>query len=307
MGKFMFMLALLFLVSLASATCTFHPEDPEDVESFESAMGLVIIAILISVVISALAYLLGKVTANPKLLVFSKDEVTHLGVTILLFICIISFFEGSCQFFNNFLEPGAGSLLDRAQDYMYALQVKGQIITESLLENSIKEKFKGAKIVGYMAPVIGGEMVYMHAFHNAFARQYEVLADMTTVGMVSAGVQYYILLFAQRLVFPIFLPFGLLLRAFPFVREAGNVLLAITFAILIILPFAYVVNSSAADIGLSTLCDEQTEKVLGNCEDVLGWGTIAAFLFQTIFLPNLALVIFITGATAMIKVAKVIP
>ena len=307
MKKFMFVLALLSLVSLASATCTFHPEDPEEVESFESAMTLVIIAISISVLITAMAYMLGKVTANPKLLVFSKDEIAHLGVTIVLLLFIVSFFEGSCQFFSNFLEPGAGSILERAQDYMYALQVKGQIITESLLENSIKQKFKAAKITGYMAPIIGGEMVYMHAYHNAYARQYEVLADMTTVGMVSAGVQYYILVFIQRLVFPVFLPFGLLLRAFSLSREAGNVLLAITFAILVILPFAYAVNSSAVDVTLSTLCDEQTEKVLGGCGDVLGWGTIAGFLFQTIFLPNLAFVIFITGATAMIKVAKVIP
>ena len=307
MKKLLFMLVLLSFVSLASATCTFHPEDPDELESFESAMGLVLIAIMISVLISAMAFMIGKVTANPKLLVFSKDEVTHLGVTILLFLFIISFFEGSCLFFDNFLEPGAGGPLKQAQDYMYGLQIKGQVITESLLENSISQKFKAAKIVGYMAPLIGGEMMYQHAYHNAYARQYEVLADMTTVGMVSAGVQYYILLFVQKFVFPIFLPFGLLLRAFPIVREAGNVLLAITFAILIILPFAYAVNASAIDVDASTICDSETEKVLGSCGDILGWGTIAGYLFQTIFLPNLALVIFITGATAMIKVAKVIP
>ena len=180
------------------------------------------------------------------------------------------------------------------------------MMLEQLLSHSIKEKFEAARVYGYMAPFIGGETAYNYSYHNAYSRQYEVLADMVTVGYVGAGVQYYILLIIESFIFPVFLPFGLILRAFPFVREAGNIVLAITFALLVIFPFAYAVNASAADVVVD-YCDTDTEKVLGGCDSITGWGRISAFLFQTIFLPNLAMVVFITGATAMIKVAKVIP
>ncbi|MCP4647532.1 MAG: hypothetical protein GY852_07335 [bacterium] len=304
------LLILLVLFSSLYATtgiCNFAPDplDPEATESFEEAMALIPIAIGVSAAIVALAYMIGKMTSNANLLVFSKGELTHLLVTILLTVTILSFFEGSCHFFTAFLDSPFGPL-EQAQNQMFSLQVEGQMIVEQLLSHSVKEKFEGAQVYGYMAPFIGGETAYPYSYHNAYSRQYEVLADMATVGYVSAGVQYYLLHIIEKFIFPLFLPLGLILRAFPFVREAGNVILAMTFALLIILPFAYAVNASAADVVID-FCDDDTEKVVDGCDNITGWGRISSFLFQTVFLPNLAIVIFITGATAMIKVAKVIP
>jgi hypothetical protein len=120
-------------------------------------------------------------------------------------------------------------------------------------------------------------------------------------------MQFYIIYSLQSFVLPVLLPFGLLLRALPFVREAGNVVLAIVFSLLIILPLAYAINASAADVAIDEICDADEERVLGSCGSLYGWGGISSYLFQTIFLPNLAMVVFITAATAMMKVAKVLP
>ena len=99
---------LLVLVSVLSATveietCSFRPDPaaPEAVESFETAMFLVTIAVMISVAVVALSFMAGKAFSNPKLLMFSKDELGQLLITVFLAVSIVGFFEGSCLFFDS--------------------------------------------------------------------------------------------------------------------------------------------------------------------------------------------------------------
>ncbi len=301
------LLLILVMFSLLHSTdggfCAFSPDDPEAQESFETGMSLVYAAILLSVVVVSLSYMVGKVTSNPRLLVFSKDELTQLVITVILAVFILSFFEGTCHFFSYFLDIPQGPL-QAAQDYMYGLQVEGKLMLGSLLSESINQKFSAARVYGYVTPLTGGEIFYNNAFYTSGARQYEILSDVVTVGYVSAGVQYYLLMFIQSFVFPVLLPFGLLLRALPFIRDGGNVMLAICFSLLIIFPIAYAVNSSASEVDYN-YCDDDNERYLGECTSLRGWGRISAYLFQTVFLPGLAMVVSISGASAMVKVARV--
>lgn len=301
MKKTMF---LLMLISLSFATCSLNLEDPEIQNTIGMAMDLVLIALMFSLVLTILAYIIGKMANSAKLLVFSKDSLVQLGITVLLVIAMFSLMEGTCGFLQLFLDspvdPLTGSL-----NYMNQLRTEGKSLLKDLYRSSINEKFKGAILVGYYAPFVGGETAFQGAYHNAFSRQFEILIDMVTVGYVSAGVQYFFLQMVRDFVFPILIPFGLLLRALPFLREAGNIVLALGFTLLVILPFAYAINSSALDV--DPICDDATEKALGPCRSTTGWGTVSSYLFQTIFLPNLALVVTITGAGAMVKAMKVLP
>ena len=198
MKKILFLLVLLSSVYAADGACHFQPDaDPEAAEAFASAMSLVGVAIGLSIVVVSISYMLGKAMANPRLILFSKDELAHLGITVLLTIFIISIFEGSCLFFTNFLEDSSGPLGD-AQDYMYSLRLEGQHLMETLLKGAVEDKFEAARVYGYMAPFIGGETGYNSSYYNAFARQKEILADMVSVGYVNAGVQYFILLVIEQ-------------------------------------------------------------------------------------------------------------
>lgn len=301
------MMLLLLCPVLFATVCNFSPQDAAAQEAFDTAMGFVAVAILLSVVIISLSYMIGSATSNPRLLVFSKGEITHLAVTVVLVIFIFGIFEGSCHFFSQF--AGTNGPLQTSMHYMQGMQAEGKAILKGLIKQGIEEKISAAKFTGYFSFGIGGETAFQKSYHNAYSRQYEVLSDMVTVGMVSAGVQYYLLFFVQDFIFPVIIPFGLFLRAVPFAREAGNSVLAIAFALLVIFPFAYAVNSSVLDIPDSRMdyCDEDKEDVLGDCTSVLGWGRISAYLFQTIFLPNLAVVVTVTGASALMKAARVVP
>ena len=295
---------LLVLSSLSFATCSLNLEDPEMQNTIELAMDLVMVALMFSLVVTALAYMIGKMTNSAKLLMFSKDSLVQLLITVLLIIGIFSLMEGTCGFLQLFLDSPTDPLTD-SLNYMNQLRTNGKSLLKDLYRSSIDEKFKGATLIGYYAPFVGGETAFQGAYHNAFSRQFEILTDMVTVGYVSAGVQYFVLQMVRDFVFPILIPFGLLLRALPFLREAGNIVLAIGFTLLVILPFAYAINSSALDV--TPICDSASEKAVGPCQSTTGWGTIASYLFQTVFLPNLALVVTITGAGAMVKAMKVLP
>jgi hypothetical protein len=304
MRRLLFLLALFSCLHASLGSCNFDPQDEAGQQAMETALSLVGVSISLSILVVALSFMVGKMMNSPQLLVFSKDEVAHLAVTILLLTSVVSIFEGSCVVMNSFLDIEGG--LSAATSHMYNLQLEGKVIVRTLLKESVEEKFEAAWVAGYMLPVVGGETAFIRSYRNANARQYEIMADMVTVGFVAAGVQHYVFNIIQTFVFPIMLPFGLILRALPMVREAGNVILALCFSILVILPFAYVVNSSAHEVD-DDICDLDEERVMGTCTSTLGWGRISAYLFQTVFLPNLAMVVFIAGATAMVRVVKVIP
>ncbi|MBD3397488.1 hypothetical protein GF412_00150 [Candidatus Micrarchaeota archaeon] len=295
-------LLALVLFSLSFATCSIDMSDPEFQETYNTAMELVAIAVLFSVLVTALSYMVGKFTANANLILFSKDSLTQTIITVVMMVTLLGVFEGTCQFTTLFLEQPLNPL-DSALNYAIELQVDGKIILKSLYSTSLDHKFAGSWMTGFYFPFIGGETGFRNTMHNAFSRQCEILMDLVNMGMVSAGVQYFVILMIRDFVFPIMIPFGLLLRALPFLREAGNVVLAIAFTLFIIFPFAYSVNSYASTIQVDAVDDE----AVGLSHLSSGFGTIASYLFQTIFLPNLALVVAITGASAMVKAIKVIP
>lgn len=303
MKRLLFSLVLFSALHASLGSCNFAPGDEVAEKAIETATTFVSIAIGLSILTVSLSYMVGKLMSSPRLLVFSKDELAHLLITFLMLTSIFAIFEGSCTMMESFLDMDAG--ISAAKGHMYNLQLEGKVIVRSLLKESVEEKFTAAWVAGYMLPIVGGETAFIRSFHNANARQYEIMADMVTVGYVAAGVQHYILHMIQSFVFPIMVPFGLILRALPFVREAGNTILALCFALLVIFPFAYAVNASADDVD-KNICDGDTERVMGDCTTTLGWGRIASYLFQTVFLPNLAMVVFVAGATAMVRAVKVI-
>lgn len=293
----------LVLLSVSFATCSLNLEDPAFQDTFNSAMSLVFAAMLFAIVLTSLAYMVGKGMNSAQLLVFSKDSLTQIVITAVLILFMFSIFEGTCTFMKMFLDTPSDPLT-QSITYTNQLRNDGRMMLRDLYKASINEKFEGAYLTGFYAPFVGGETAFRGAYHNAFSRQFEILIDMVTVGYVSAGVQYFALQMIRDFVFPVLIPFGLLLRALPFTREAGNVVLAIGFTLLVIMPFAYAINSSA--FGLIPPVDSDTEKAVGLSSST-GWGGIAAYLFQTVFLPNLAMVVTITGASAMVKAVKVLP
>ena len=295
------MRAALFLLLLAplcsAATCDFASD------VFADAIPIIAAAILFSVALAAIMYMAGSVLHDPGLHVGSKDLLFQAFVSILLVLFIQGLFTGLCLMTADFL--GGQDALSTAIYDLRQLKIEGAQILTDLMKKVVNEKFTAAYFSGYYIPLSGGETFFPYGEHNAYARHAEIVFDMAMIGYVSVGIQSMILKGIRDLTLAILLPFGLILRSLPKLREGGNILIALALALYVVLPFAYAVNSTAADI-VPDFCDAD-DGVFGACGDGYGFGTVGLFLFRTVFLPNLALVIFATSAGALVKVAKVIP
>ncbi len=283
---------LLALLSVSFAGCEITND------AFDQAMPLIAAALLFSVAVSSVAFMAGSFTRDARLLVFSKDQIFHTFMSAVLVISIQGIFIGTCLMASQV--AGGVDMMDASLDYMRSLRIEGGQMLVTIMKTSIQHKFDAVNFFGYHAPLIGGENFWYSAYHNAYARNLEILFDIVMAGYVSAGVQYNALLFLEQISIGVMVPVGLVFRSLPKAREAGNTILAIALAMYVVLPFTYTVNSTMRDTEVPWFTGESDESGISFEE-------AGKYLLQTIFLPNLSLVVFATAVGGLVKVAKVIP
>ena len=295
---------VLFSISLSFAADGAEPPsggcgimDREANQAFTEALPVIGAAIAISIAIAALAYAAGGFTKDPRMLVFSKDQIFHTFVSVLLVLSIQGIFYSMCMFASG----AAGEDMQSASlRYMRELRVDGGQMLTQIMKRSIEYKFQAAYYTAYQVPFLGGESYWWEAYNNAYARHLEILFDMVMAGYVSAGVQYNLIGLLPQLALGVMVPLGLLLRCIPKARDSGNMVIAVALALYVVIPFTYAVNSSIRETEIPWFT--------GALDDTgVSFENAALYLMQTVFLPNLSLVVFATAVGGLIKVAKVIP
>lgn len=267
-------------------------------DELTAAMPIIGAAIMLSIAVSALAYMAGSFMRDPRLLVFSKDQIFHTFISVLLVVFIQGIFSGTCMMASQAL--GGRDMLDASLDYLRALRVEGGNMLVDIMKTSISKKFEAVEFFGYHVPFLGGENFWYTAYNNAYARHLEILFDIVMAGYISAGVQYNAMLALEQIALGVMVPAGLILRSIPKAREAGNILLALALAVYVVLPFTYAAHSTIRDTGVPWYTGEFDDSGVS-------FEAAAMYLLQTVFLPNLSLVVFATAVGGLIKVAKVIP
>lgn len=296
MNRASILLLLSVLLPAAwAAECSFATS------TFTDAMPIIAAALMLSVLIAAVAYIAGSFTRDAGMLVFSKDQIFHIFVSVILVISIQGIFFGSCSMVAGVV---GGDPLEISISYLHSLKAEGTYLLTALMRSSVENRFAGAWMIGYFVPLYGGETFWDDAYRNVYSRHADMVFDFVMIGYVSAGIQHLAMKAVRDYALPVLLPIGIILRSLPKGRDAGNTILALAFAVYIMLPLAYAINSTGMDIG--RVCS-QNDEVFGNCGDSIGMGTIAVYLLNTVMLPNFALVVFASSAAALVKVAKVIP
>ena len=285
----------LALLSLSWAGCIM---DPEADAAFAEAAPIIGAAIALSIAVAALAYAAGSFMKDPRMLVFSKDQLFQTFISILLVMFIQGIFYGTCMFASE--AAGGEDMHSTSVNYLRELRVDGGIMLTQIMRKSIEYKFDATYFVGYQVPFVGGETFWLDAHNNAYARHLEILFDIVMVGYVSAGMQYYALILLPQLALGVMVPLGIVLRTIPKGRDSGNIVLALALALYVVFPFTYTVHSS--------MMDTEVPWYTGIPDDTgISFEDAAKYVLQTVFLPNLSLVVFATAAGGLIKVAKVLP
>jgi hypothetical protein len=269
-------------------------------------------AFLIVATMIALAYMYSKAREDPVLGVWSKDEAFNLVISIFMFIGILGFVSGACALSYSYFEadPLAASVsyIDKIT-YNNGLNVLSKL-TKASIDN--QETATAYLYIG-VSPFYG-EGVGRNAAYRAWSAQKELAIDIFLPLLASLNAQKYILQAIGWVSISILLPFAFVMRLIPFTREFGNMLLALFFALYIIVPTAYALSAKA----FTKISREPTAHIATGVFDFNTYGLdgpilkdksttlykMGIMIPQAVFLPNLVLVMAITSLMAISKALK---
>ncbi len=320
MRKFLFFLLLVPFVH--SFDCAF------DVKEFifdpNSGVGFLIGAVLaFSVAIITLAYLFGSSLNNAQLLVFSKDELFHLFMSVLIFISISGIFTLSCLLFG-YIGDFAFSHIDNLNSpcpvspnfktlslcYLGEIEDKAESIHKDYIKKSFEKQRDSAWAFSLDFPFMGTVITSTKAFRKTEALQYDTLSNAYIVPvLVSILVQKQSILFLTDYALRWVLPFGFLFRIFMPTRQMGNMLIAFAIGAYLFIPLMYTFNAAMYYSVLPDCSAHSSaidDYVQGSCSKSGSFWDISKLLPQAFFLPNLTIVVFITFLAAANKALRVI-
>ncbi len=185
-------------------------------------------------------------------------------------------------------------------------------------KNFFTEFFSNMKIDILGSEAIGGNFVF-----SGPVSLYHYINNNIIYLVLFHYIQYNVLQFAQYTMLPIFLPIGLILRAFPVTRGAGGLVVAFALGFAFVFPISYVlivammpnvsafcgqisvmaqspeINDYEACLGNRGEQMEQYYKLKSHAGDdasFIGWiqSSIGMFFLQAIFYPLVALIVTFT-------------
>lgn len=316
---------LLFLLPLCfSFNC--NKDISEIIFNEKIGVGFLIgIVLAFDVSILLIAYMLGSTLNNPQLLVFSKDELFHLLMSVVIFVCISGMFYFFCIFFtflasSMFTHVDTGACPPSNMDnlgsmslcFLNHLSQDTKKIHTYYLDKSIKLQRDSGWSITIELVIMGSTSTNTKAYRKTDSLQYETLANTYLVpAMVSIGIQRNLFNFLSENLLNWVLPFGFLFRMFSPTRQLGNMLIAFAVGAYIFLPLMYTFNAAMYySTFKNTDCEANSDIIsdnsMGGCTSSGSFWEISKFLPQAFFLPNLTIAVFITFLAAINKALKVI-
>ena len=226
-----------------------------------SIVPLMVYASLGTSIIIALSYMVGTAIANAKLTLWSKTEIVQLFISVatLVFIiiamntlCAINMNEVAGIFNTAAINPvpstSLTSVYDAAEQYlnesalyshnalrMVRYHLEGYTILAYL--NAFQCDFKFGGIgwgcwFGY-----SGENSQPIGGYGALTAALNVFFNSLLIAHFTALNYLFILMFVYRGFVFLFLPLGVLMRAMPYMRSFGSLLIALALSFLIVYPF----------------------------------------------------------------------
>lgn len=286
----------LFLIILTISSFAYTPEEMK-----KDAILYMTLSSVLLVTILAGAYMVGKGLNQPYLLAWVKVEGANVLISILLGLFVLSMFLG----INQYIEDHYGEdIYTISFNYIDGLTNEALSFAQTETKRSLTDQFKTTAYAFIGTPMTesgGCGKAYMSYF-MASAQHREMVVDLLTTAAISLQLQKYILYGGMLVVLTFALPVGIMLRMFPGIRQLGNFLIAVAFAVGIVFPLTYVVNSdmhnelftySGGECPITNL-GENDEVFPNDPEHGCILSRMALIFPQAYFFPNISMII--TGA-----------
>jgi len=251
--------ALLLVLVLSSAAFAENLMCGSKGSVFDTAvLPLLAFAAMGTMILIALSYMAGNALSNPKLTLWAKTEIVQLVISIASVSIIIFAVTAFCGIDMKEIADifGLGgthasiNVYDAAQDYM-----NGSIIYSHNAMKMVRYHLEGYTILSYFNAFkcdyqIGGTGSGLGCWfgyagdtqqpfggYGADIAALNVFFNTTLIAHFTALNFLFVLLFIYRGFVFLFLPLGVFLRALPYMRPVGSLLIALSLSFLTIYPF----------------------------------------------------------------------
>ncbi len=245
-----------------------HPlectESATEVVLGDQATLLGVVLVLTTILIS-LAYMAGKLTGNPRFLVFAKDELYHLGFSLVIIVSFSGILLLSCQVMDSFFQSAFEQIGASSDCYSSESTIAG---VSTCFLNSAKrdaEQTTDYYVNGYIdnlmwstlsmsisIPLFDTYTAVIASYKRVISSQYNTVWNMFLIPiLVSMSMQQLLLGFINNNIIAWIVPIGFVLRVLPPTRMMGNAILALALGIYILVPYFYTFNLLMVDASLA--------------------------------------------------------
>lgn len=325
------LLFVLLLAAAAHASCI-----SDATEIVLSEQGILLGAVIgFTIVVLALAYMIGMTLGHTHFVVFAKDEAYHLFFSILMLLAFSGVLAFSCEIMNFFYHGTFANLenLDESHCYLgtgsgmnsvascYLKQVKNDAsrLSKSYIQNYLDYLMESTFSFSLAIPLLNAYTAIPGSYRRVVSNQYDIVLNTVLIpSMMSLSMQKIGLDFINENVIRWILPTAFVLRFFIPTRQMGNMLIALSLGMYVIVPFMFVFNLAMYDAVLSD-CNEFAAAVCDpimdsfscstpeiTCSNPNSFWMVARLIPQAIFLPNLTIAILITFLSAVHKGLRVV-
>jgi hypothetical protein len=326
--------ACLFILLLAATVHSSCVSDATDVVLSDQGL-LIGMVIGFTAVVLALAYMIGTTLGHTHYVVFAKDEAYHLGFSIVMLFAFSAVLIFSCDLMNYFyhgvfanLGPlpsqcylGEGTGMNSAAScYIKLVKNDATRLSKSYIQNYLDYLMESTFSFSLAIPLLNSYTAIPGAYRRVVSNQYDIILNTFLIpALMSLSMQKIGLDFINENVIKWILPSAFVLRFFIPTRQMGNMLIALSLGLYVIVPFMYVFNLAMYDAVLSdcnayaqAVCDSVVDSYSCSsspeitCSNPDGFWFVARLIPQAIFLPNLTIAILITFLSAVHKGLRVV-
>jgi hypothetical protein len=298
--------------------------------------GLLIVAVLIlTTLIIAISYVVGSFTGNVNFTVFAKDELYHLGFSVVLLLFFGTILLFSCDaiemFYNTIFDEigpettpslcysSTATMGDVSLCYMQNLKSKSSRLAETYIDEYIGQLMYSTWTFSLSLPLMNSYSVSAGAYKRIWSAQYDTVLNMFILpALISINIQEMMLTLVVVEFVKWLFPIAFLLRIFIPTRQMGNMLIALGMGLHLVVPFFYVFNLAMYDILFQDCTvfpyvapDGDVEYitndfVFGPCGDPGSFWQVASLIPQAFFLPNLTIALVVAFMVSVNKALRVI-
>ncbi|MEW6723162.1 MAG: hypothetical protein AB1324_07900 [Candidatus Micrarchaeota archaeon] len=324
------LLSLLLVLGLSAAAPSCVANATTLIFLEQGPMIGVIIALM--TVVIAVAYMVGTAIHNANYIVFAKDELYHLGFSILLLLGFSGILLMSCEitsYFFDFTFENLGltncyttgiSVNYIAECQLKAAKEDAKGLSERYIQAYIDNLMDSTYASSIQIPLFNAVTAVTGAYKRIVANQYNMIVTSFLVpALMSLSMQGFVLTFINDNLVQWVLPIAFVLRFFPATRHMGNVFIAVVIGVYVLVPSMYAFNLAMYDVVWSdcssmavAACDNVVDdnscvsNPAATCGNPDSFWAVARLIPQAFFLPNLTMVLLITFFSSINKALRVI-